>query len=69
MWDLFHWPGIEPGPSALGAQSLSHWTTGEVPHLLFLFPLFLLPQLLLPHFLHLLFIFSSPPSFPTFLFF
>ena len=23
-------PGIKPGPSALGAQSLSHWTTREV---------------------------------------
>ena len=22
---------VEPGPPALGAQSLSHWTTGEVP--------------------------------------
>ena len=24
-------PGIEPGPPALGAWSLSHWTTREVP--------------------------------------
>ena len=24
-------PGIKPGPPALGAWSLSHWTTGEVP--------------------------------------
>ena len=24
------WPGIEPKPPALGAQSLSHWTTREV---------------------------------------
>ena len=24
-------PGIIPGPSVLGAQSLSHWTTREVP--------------------------------------
>ena len=31
MWDLVPWPGIEPGPPALGAQSLSHWTTREVP--------------------------------------
>ena len=31
MWDLAPWPGIEPGPPALGAQSLSHWTTREVP--------------------------------------
>ena len=27
MWDLVPWPGIKPGPPALGAQSLSHWTT------------------------------------------
>ena len=27
MWDLVPWPGIEPGPFALGAQSLNHWTT------------------------------------------
>ena len=31
MWDLVPWPGIEPGSPALGAQSLSHWTTREVP--------------------------------------
>ena len=31
MWDLVPWPGIEPGPPALGEQSLSHWTTREVP--------------------------------------
>ena len=24
-------PRVEPGPSVLGAQSLSHWTTKEVP--------------------------------------
>ena len=30
MWDLVPWPGIEPGPPALGAWSLSHWTTREV---------------------------------------
>ena len=29
--DLVPWPGIEPGPPALGAKSLSHWTTREVP--------------------------------------
>ena len=28
---LFPWSGITPGPSALGAQSLHHWTTSEVP--------------------------------------
>ena len=31
MWDLFPWPGIESGSPPLGAQSLSHWTTREVP--------------------------------------
>ena len=30
-WDLVSWPGIEHGPPALGAWSLSHWTTREVP--------------------------------------
>ena len=29
------WPGIEPGPPALGAQSLKHSTTREVPSLQF----------------------------------
>ena len=31
MWDLVPQPGIKPGPPALGAESLSHWTTREVP--------------------------------------
>ena len=31
MWDLVPRPGIEPGLPELGALSLSHWTTGEVP--------------------------------------
>ena len=31
--DLVPWPGIEPRPSALGAWSLSHWITREVPSL------------------------------------
>ena len=31
MWNLVLWPGIEPWPSALGVQSLSQWTTREVP--------------------------------------
>ena len=30
MWDLVPQPGIEPGPPALGARSLSHWITKEV---------------------------------------
>ena len=31
MWDLVPSPGIELGPPALGAWSLSHWITREVP--------------------------------------
>ena len=36
MWDLVPQPGIEPGPLALGVQSLSQRTTREVPNLLYL---------------------------------
>ena len=43
MWDLVPWSGIEPGPPALGAWSLRHRTTREVPWwLLSFFPLQLL---------------------------
>ena len=31
MWDLGPWPGIKPRPPALGAWSLRHWTTRDVP--------------------------------------
>ena len=31
MWDVARPPGTEPRPPALGAWSLSHWTTREVP--------------------------------------
>ena len=31
MWDLVPWPGIKPGPPALGGRSLNCWTTREVP--------------------------------------
>ena len=31
MWDLVSWLGVEPGLPSLGVQSLSSWTTGEVP--------------------------------------
>ena len=31
VWNLVPRPGIEPWPTALGMQSLSHWTTREVP--------------------------------------
>ena len=30
LWDLVPRPGIEPRPPALGARSLTHWTTREV---------------------------------------
>ena len=36
MLDLVPQPGIEPGPSALGAQNLSHWTTRKGPVSIFL---------------------------------
>ena len=31
MWDLVSWPGTEPDPPVLGAWSLNHWTTREIP--------------------------------------
>ena len=31
MWDRVPWPRVEPGPPALGVQTLSHWTTRELP--------------------------------------
>ena len=31
LQDLVPWPGIKPGPPALGAWSLNHWPTREVP--------------------------------------
>ena len=37
MWDLVPQPGIKPGPPALGARSLTHWTTRKVPTFLFYF--------------------------------
>ena len=36
MWDLVPWLGIKPGPPALGARGLSHWTTRKVPSIVFL---------------------------------
>ena len=35
IWYLVSWSGIEPGPPALGAWGLSHWTTSEVPEIAF----------------------------------
>ena len=31
MWDPVPSPGMEPRPPVSGTQSLSHWTTREVP--------------------------------------
>ena len=36
MQDLVSWPRTEPGPPALGPQSLNHWTTREDPGKYFL---------------------------------
>ena len=36
VWDLVHQPGIKPGPPALGALSLSHWTIKEVTQFRFI---------------------------------
>ena len=33
MWDLVSWSGVKPGPPTLGAWTLSHWATREVPEL------------------------------------
>ena len=42
MWDLVPRPGIKPRPPALGAWSLRHWTTREVPFFSFFFFFFLI---------------------------
>ena len=39
LWDLVPWLGVEPGPPALGAQSLNHWTTREVTTIIHFIPL------------------------------
>ena len=36
MWHLVPQPEIEAGPPELGAWSLTHWTTREVPRIFFL---------------------------------
>ena len=33
MWNLIPWPGIKPRPPPLRTQSVSHWTTREIPRL------------------------------------
>ena len=40
MWNLVPWPRIKLEPPALGAWSLSHWITREVPFHLILTPMF-----------------------------
>ena len=35
MWDLVPWPKTKPRPPAVGAWSLSWWTTREVPKIFF----------------------------------
>ena len=51
MQDLVPRPGIEPRPPALGAWSLTHWTTREVPRsMILLFVFFLSPLHFLPLF-------------------
>ena len=37
MWDLVLQPGIAPGSPALGARSLTHWTSREVPGKYFIY--------------------------------
>ena len=37
MWDLVPWLGIEPRSPALGAWTLNHWTSEEVPIMLYSF--------------------------------
>ena len=34
LWDLVPWPGIEPGPPALGARSLNHCAIREVAEII-----------------------------------
>ena len=60
MWALVPWSGIEPGAPALGARSLSHWTTREVPLHVFshLGSSFVIP-LLLTVWTHILFLLCS----------
>ena len=47
MWDLVPRPWIQPDLPALGTQSLSHWTTREVPQSSLLLAFFLF-QILVP---------------------
>ena len=49
MWNLDPWPGMEPGPPALGVWHLSHWTTRDVPNIptsdFFLFCVMIIPYI------------------------
>ena len=40
IWDLVPWTGFIPGSPALQAWSVNHWTTREVPQLVFYLRLF-----------------------------
>ena len=42
MRDLVPWPGMKPGPPALGVWSLNHWTTREVPREALFLPILLM---------------------------
>ena len=59
MWHLVPWPGIETRSLALGAPSLSHWATREVPWYVLLKPcfsfLFFFPQSFFIHLFPLLY--------------
>ena len=46
-WILVSWPGIEPWPPGLGAQSPSHWTTRETLLLLFYSDTFCMKKIIL----------------------
>ena len=68
VWDLVSWPGVEPRPPTLGAQSLSHWSPREVPRffIVYFFMLWIFLTIIYSHqhytgliFLHNIFQFSS----------
>ena len=51
IWDLVPCPGIKPSSPALGAWSLSHWTTREVPIYFDSFSRYVICRYFLPFFL------------------
>ena len=62
LWVLVPWPGIEPRPSAVKAQSPSHRTAGELSGLLIVIAAFLIPKGFFPLFLSFIFKHSCPLS-------